>query len=304
MAPTPDRLERIMHTIQETLRTDHLDPQTAQKLAGRLAFLTQTVFGCVGRAAIKPIYARATETSPESPDGLPQGLRAGLMALAATLPTVKPRFIPYRPQADDLAILYADAFFTAGETRHKAGHVPTPVRADPNARAGNGWGFVLHYRGRTWYDYGAVSPAVLASLVSRRAFIYALEVVAQIIALTAFSPILPTVWSAFIDNMAGQFALMKGYGKDTAVNGILAAFWGIAARHDWQPHFERVTPAANIADAVSRADLSRAHRDGWTRVHTPADQILQILSRAATDMCYACDRAPRDLEGTAAAWFS
>ena len=140
--------------------------------------------------------------------------------------------------------------------------------------------------------------------MSRRAFIYALQMVAQIIALTAFGPILPTTWVAFIDNVAGQFALMKGYGKDMAVNGILAAFWGMAALHDWQPHFERVTSAANIADAVSRADLSRAHRDGWTRVHTPADRILDILSWAASDMHYACTRAPRDLKGTAAAWHS
>ena len=86
---------------------------------------------------------------------------------------------------------------------------------------------------------------------------------AQVIALTALSPVLPPTWLAFLDNVAGQFALIKGYDKDPAVKGILAAFWTLAARHDWQPHFERVTSAANIADAVSRADLSRT-RYGWS----------------------------------------
>ena len=80
LAPTPDRLAKILQTIREALNTDRLDPQTAQKLAGRLSFLTQSVFGCVGRAAIKPMYARATDTSPGSQDGLPQQLRAGLTA--------------------------------------------------------------------------------------------------------------------------------------------------------------------------------------------------------------------------------
>ena len=37
------------------------------------------------------------------------------------------------------------------------------------------------------------------------------------------------LWVAFIHNIGGQFALMNGYCKGSAVNGILASFWGLAS---------------------------------------------------------------------------
>ena len=36
-------------------------------------------------------------------------------------------------------------------------------------------------------------------------------------------PAIPELWVAWIDNSAGEAALKKGYGKDMAVNGVLAA---------------------------------------------------------------------------------
>ena len=258
----------------------------------RLSFLTQATFGCIAKAAIKPIYGRAHETTKDHTDQLSAGLtrrRPGVKGhLAVRQTSVHTILNP------TLALLYA-AFYLAGETRHKAGHAHEAGRAHHQDRQANGWGFVLYLNGHTYYDHGAVSSTLLNTLVSRKAFIYALEIVAQIIALISFGRRLPTSWIAFIDNVAGQFGLMKGYGKDPAVNGILSAFWSTAARHDWQPHFERVTSAANISDAVSRADLTRAHRDGWTRVHTPAEEILTILSRAAGDLDFACGRAATEL---------
>ena len=126
------------------------------------------------------------------------------------------------------------------------------------------------HRRRGGLCYGQVGDELLNALVSRKAFIYGLEIAAQILALVAFCHHLPTHWLTFIDNTAGQFALHKGYGKDTAVNGMLAAFWILAARRAWRPTFERVTSKANTADAVSRADLERANAEGWRRIHTPA----------------------------------
>ena len=62
------------------------------------------------------------------------------------------------------------------------------------------------------------------------------------------------------DITAGEAALCKGYGKDAFVNGMLAAFWGTAARRGWRPRLTRVESKANVADAVSRGDLTRARR--------------------------------------------
>ena len=106
---------------------------------------------------------------------------------------------------------------------------------------------------------------------------------------------LPLDWLAFIDNTAGEAALKKGYGKDAFVNGMLATFWGTAARRAWRPQFARVESKANVADAVSRGDLSRAHRERWTRVDANIDAITSILVSAAADAEYAAAHAVDDL---------
>ena len=104
-----------------------------------------------------------------------------------------------------------------------------------------------------------------------------LEIVAQVLPLVTFARRLSPFWIAFIDNVAGQFAFMKGYGKDLWVNGILASFWGLAADRQWSPDFHRVPSASNVSDAISRGDGSRARAEGWTRVATPVDDIMDVL---------------------------
>ncbi|CAE7767400.1 POLA2, partial [Symbiodinium sp. KB8] len=89
-----------------------------------------------------------------------------------------------------------------------------------------------------------------------------------------------------------QFALMKGYGKDPSVNGILASFWGLASDRQWAPDFHRVPSESNVSDAISRGDDSRARAEGWTRVATPVDDIMDVLGRAAADIDFACHSAP------------
>ena len=89
---------------------------------------------------------------------------------------------------------------------------------------------------------------------SRRAFFYVLEILAQVLRVITFARRLPLHWMAFIDNVAGQFALMKGYNEGLRSrpcrNGILATFWGLAADRAWCPEFYRV-PEANVSDAIS-----------------------------------------------------
>ena len=212
------------------------------------------------------------------------------------------RFMWYQPHHESSAILYADAFFVTDGNRHKAGHVPSTASTSPQHRSDNGWGFVLRIGELVYYDMGTVAEEHLAAFTTRKAFIYALEILAQVIAATAFGSRLPAMWIAFIDNTAGQAALLKGYGKDPAVNGVLAAFWATAARHDWRPAFERVVSKANISDAVSRRDLTRARRDGWTRLHTPSTKIIGILAHAAQDLQYACAGAADDLVEISNQW--
>ncbi|CAE7878016.1 Pka-R2 [Symbiodinium microadriaticum] len=58
------------------------------------------------------------------------------------------------------------------------------------------------------------------SLRRGKAFIYVLEILAQVLALVTLARRLPQRWLAFIDNVAGQWAFTKGYGKDPAGNGL------------------------------------------------------------------------------------
>ena len=106
---------------------------------------------------------------------------------------------------------------------------------------------------------------------------------------------LPEDWVAFIDNAAGQGALNKGYGRDASVNGLLPAFWALAARQSWRPTFFRVTSEANIADPISRPDCTLAVRQGWTQADTNLEAVLDILAWAADGLEYAVHRAAADL---------
>ena len=56
LAPTERRLTKLDAMISAALEKDELVPHMAQKLAGKLSFLTQAVFGSLGKAAISPVY--------------------------------------------------------------------------------------------------------------------------------------------------------------------------------------------------------------------------------------------------------
>ena len=63
LSPTTRRVEKILGQIDDALCKDSLSPDEAWRLAGRLTFLSQSTFGSTGRAAIKPLYARAADTT-------------------------------------------------------------------------------------------------------------------------------------------------------------------------------------------------------------------------------------------------
>ena len=86
--------------------------------------------------------------------------------------------------------------------------------------------------------------------------------------------------------------MQKGYGKDLAVNGILA-FCGA-----WRPNFLPSPSEANVnvSDAVSRGgDDSRARTEGSTQVRAPVDEVMQVLGEASVDIDFACHGAPERL---------
>ena len=192
-------------------------------------------------------------------------------------------------------MVYADAFFLEGELRPKAEWVPPNAPMSRSHRASNGWGYVVRIGDSVYYDSGSIPNWFVRKFDTHRAYIYMLEVLAQLSAVVTLARQLPCDWIAFIDNAAGQWALNKGYGRDRSVNGLLSAFWSMAASHSWRPIFHRVTSEANIADPISRADCTLAVRHGWRQADTPLEQILDILAWAADDIAYAVHGAATDL---------
>ena len=286
VAPTARRLNRL---------TDHQClPARRGPPTGGAAFLPVTVsFRVRGRAALSPVHARSHDTAALDDASLSAGLRSAPQALLALLANVEPRFIPFCHTKVVKAVLYADAFFKEGELRHKAGHIDASAPALAQDRWNNGWGFVLRIGTKVFFAHGTIPLNFLRHFAARRAFIYVLDIVAQLIALATFARQLPELWIAWIDNSASEAALKKGYGKDMAVNGVLAAFWALAMR--WSPDFNRVKSAANIADAVSRGDLTTAEAQGWTLVRPPLKEILNVFARCAGDLAYANGGAVADL---------
>jgi len=160
--------------------------------------------------------------------------------------------------------------------------VPERLNPTPHQRATNGWGYVLRL-GRKVYYAGVVPECFVKLFWTRKAYIYMLEVFPQLVAFVNFATHLPQSIMAFIDNTAGQAVFSKGYGKDTVINDMISAFWSLAAYHGWFVEFEGVPCKANVADAVSRDDCGRARCEGWTRDHSPHDEILRIFANAVGD---------------------
>ena len=178
---TAKRTQRILEQIDGALKGDRLSPDAASRLAGRLTFLSQSTFGATGRAAIKPLYSRAADTAANSEDTLSVGLRSALMALRRLVASSRPRLVPWPGRVrGPFPVLYADAFFLDGDLRKKPGHIGPGEVVPRAARWQNGWGFVLILDGHVFYDYGAIKPEHLAPFAARKAFIYVLEIVAQV----------------------------------------------------------------------------------------------------------------------------
>ena len=95
----------------------------------------------------------------------------------------------------------------------------------------------------------------------------------------------------WINDKAGLAALSKGYGRDEAVNNMLAFMWCFLARTGTHLHCEWVHSAHNLADCKSRRDLSEVRAGGWCLLHLPLKPLRSILQRCALDVDFAASTA-------------
>ena len=287
--PCPDRVHKLQVQIRNFLDYDRLQPSEAQKLAGRLVFLQTTIFGQVGKSALQPIYSRAAHQSADAPGSihLNTGLRRALTNILQLLVDMRPRWLPFDVTAPQ-SLIYTDAFFELGQRVLKPGsEVPTSWNHRNTKNMKNGWGVVAHTFQETFYSLGRVPPTLLHAYCHRKAFIYFLEAITPLLALIILQSRLAKYVVLFVDNSAALAALQRGYGKDDQINNLISVFWSIVNRLGLFLHFCWVPSSHNVSDKVSRHDLSEAHSQDWTHLHSDTAEIYDILTRAATDSNFA-----------------
>ena len=81
----------------------------------------------------------------------------------------------------------------------------------------------------------------------------------------------PSLVISFCDNRAGISALLRGFGKDPAINRILTLAWRLVHFNRWHLHMEWVASDNNISDKVSRHDLEMAEEFGWQQITADMD---------------------------------
>ena len=199
----PERKDKVLRIIQDVLDDDRLPSPLAQQLAGKLGFLSTTLFGSVGRTALAPIYARGHGVGEMVGDRLTTGLRQSLFLLQHVLHHAKPRIIPlHHSVSGQVAVVYTDAYFKPGEA---AGSTQEQALL-----SSNGWGFVVRTNYGVAYSHGVVPASFVERFTTNKAFIYLLEILAVLVVVIRLQDVLPRFLIFYVDNMSGRCALEKG----------------------------------------------------------------------------------------------
>ena len=296
LEPTPQRIQKVRAALQQALASDSLTPEEAARITGKINFLNTTMFGQLGASAMQPLYARARDCRGDSSHSLNGALRSALTTLNAILANPVPRVIPYGDGAPAQIVLYADAFFELGDSSFGLADNPPEHWSTSRCRYyRNGLGFVLRTPQGVRCTHTSVPAYVLSLFSSRRAYIYALEILAQLLGVLTSLDVVRGRWIGFIDNTAGRAALNRGYGRDPAINHLLAFFWAFASRVQWSPHFEWVPSELNVSDPISRGDWELASRGGWSKLDSPLEPLWRIFAKVAGDLRYAVGQAVDDV---------
>ena len=280
-SPGRARVSKIESTISRALEQDSLTSCAAEpaKLAGKLGFATSWMFGSVGRAFLRPLFVRQ-HGSPASPIGLSRPLRCSLTCLLKVLRSLRPVRIPLQPSAIPVAVLYADAYVTVTGHRRPANkwlQEALPLQA--LQVADNGWGAVYSsHSGQRVSFRSRVPGRVLVSLATSKAYIFWLEMLAQVLALLRIRPQPGSHVLCFCDNVAAEHALRKGYSKDERFTKVLACFWSWVADRSLSLTFHRVSSKENCSDGVSRDNWQFADDCGFEKLEVDFHNFYQWLT--------------------------
>ena len=274
------RAERIDAHLKQILLDGQLSPKEASWLAGKLQFVAQSLFGKASAAALRPIYKRAQAGHFRGSQGkwqLSEALREAIGFLRLRLQRSRPRVVRY--EVEERAVIYADAFLELDGKRYKPAEIETAPTwgSRPPASFVNGWGFVATIGQRTFFAAGSVPFWFARHFASKRAYIYMLEVVAQLLPLQA---VLPARLLLFVVNESARHALTKGFGNCRNLNRLLQVAWQFFEKQSWWPVWQRVASSANVSNGVSRFDFAFTYDQGWEWCASEYEKFFRRLLRA------------------------
>jgi len=264
-ANTERRKAKIRGLFGTALASGKMSSAEGGKAAGLAGFACTALYGRVGRAALKPLYALQHEafvgTHP-----LRSRVRQALCWFLDFLETAPPR-VSFVSQAHlrPVKCCFTDAagsgmlavvVFGASGTRPRFTSLRVPYRID----------FRLQQRGTQIIAYEAL--ATLLGFATFPEFFTAADV------------------HMFIDSTAAGGALLKGFCAASDILAISAAFWGFVAKVQCGVWLSRVDSHANIADGPTRPDDlansgSQALRSLGARFKAPQQAAFVQMVEAA-----------------------
>eukprot|EP00438_Fugacium_kawagutii_P030366 Skav223249 [mRNA] locus=scaffold2231:525208:526590:- [translate_table: standard] len=289
LSPDPTRVERITLQLREALLQGELHPEEAIKLAGKLQFLTETLAGNAMQACLLPLYHHGHGTMGTL--NSTAALRDCMETITFILQNLKPKVVEFHQH--QAAVIYADAYFEAGDRRIKLSEArQLPWDAAASNLMVNGWGWVVSLPDqRKLFACGRLPSELLQKFTSREAYIYILEIVAQVLPLIVCRKWLPQHTWCWCDNEASKAALKRGYGREHRVNNLLSMTWSFLTMAQIEPHWRRVTSSANVSDQISRHNIDKAVSENWLRVTADWDEIYKLFVQGTKSTSAAFDVA-------------
>ena len=275
---TAERKLSLRSSLKEHLDSNRLAPGEAATLAGRMNFAVSAMFGRVGRAPLKAVYARQHSRrtnhegeSHEHPHILTRSLRASLEALARLVEAPPPRILPIPGKIAPVVSIFSDG---EGKYGYIGGVLLVAAAFVP----------VLVFEAQ-------IPPHVYDLLVRRHNQIALIELLAALTALSAFSPFIKGKdLRFFIDNRVAECAVRNGYvRRDTRdACALVSELWFQLQRAQATVWVDRVPSKLNIADGPSRPDqpelsapLTRLNREvRYLHDITVPDWAVSALERS------------------------
>ena len=247
--------------VREALAARQLAPGAAAKMAGRLAFSCAWAACRVGRAAMQPLYRRASDPPWTHKQALDEAVLAslaffeGLMGRERGLP---PRQYYLGDRRRPVVKIWTDA--SAGEVAGELGRLGFVV-CFPAERVRGEW-----VPERWVHSSAPVQPEFIERFTARKTYIGQYELAAAVAVYYTLPELAGRTCIHWVDNTSALAALAKGYSRaiDSARIVHTLHAWNVGARvSTW---FEYVRSKANISDLPSRNEFALLNSMGSVEV--------------------------------------